>query len=175
MGQGYTSFGAAAYRASINPTCQIAPPPPPPPPVPGITQAQLDSAIADAQTQNTNQVERAGAMLLNIISSTASTVFKAAVEAAAALITRVEKRISDIETKLLASADALEQKVTNIFTVEIPKLWTIAEEIVQHAEEEATAWRAGVAGIWDTLEAWLVERLVGLMLRALDRDVEAKP
>ncbi len=32
----------------------------------------------------------------------------------------------------------------------------------------------GLDGIWDKLDAWLVERIVGLMLRALDREVEAK-
>lgn len=32
--------------------------------------------------------------------------------------------------------------------------------------------QSGLDGIWDKLEAWLVERLVALMLRALDREEE---
>jgi hypothetical protein len=54
----------------------------------------------------------------------------------------------------------------------IQEIWNRLDEIVQASETEAAAWRAGVAGIWDQLEGWIEERIINILIRALDKEVE---
>lgn len=80
-----------------------------------------------------------------------------------------------------ATVDAVAGSVSEMLTVEIPRIWANAQEIVQHAEEEAAAWRSGIKdltakvdGIWDKLEGWLVDRIVDILLKGLDKEAEKK-
>ncbi len=74
----------------------------------------------------------------------------------------------DIETTLI---DPILAKLTALWQ-NIGELWDAAELIVLKAEEEAKAWRTEVAGIWDKLDAWLTERIVAILLKGLDIEVQ---
>lgn len=51
-------------------------------------------------------------------------------------------------------------------------IWEKVGDIVTASTQEAQAWRAALNGIWSQLEAWLIERIVGILLKGLDREVE---
>lgn len=50
---------------------------------------------------------------------------------------------------------------------DIGDLWTAAQEIVQHAEQEAKAWRKGVLDLEGSLKAWIEAEIIELLWKAL--------
>lgn len=54
----------------------------------------------------------------------------------------------------------------------IQQIQDMIGDIVSAAQEEAQSWRKAIDGIWDQLEGWLIERIVGILLKGLDREVE---
>lgn len=64
------------------------------------------------------------------------------------------------------------QKMLNGTVSKIEGLAFNIEQIITAATEEAEAWRKAYDGIWDKLEAWLIDRIVGILIKALDKEVE---
>jgi hypothetical protein len=64
------------------------------------------------------------------------------------------------------------QKMLNNTVAKIAGLGQQIDEIISKAETEAKEWTKAVDGIWEKLEGWLIERIVGILLKGLDREVE---
>lgn len=64
------------------------------------------------------------------------------------------------------------QKLLNTTVGRIENLTQGIGDIITKAAEEAAEWRKAVDGIWDKLEGWLIERIVGILLKGLDREVK---
>lgn len=67
------------------------------------------------------------------------------------------------------------QKILNDGLGKLDDLGQTVQEIVERSIQESQAWRAAIDGIWDKLESWLIDRILGILLKALDREVERGP
>jgi hypothetical protein len=66
------------------------------------------------------------------------------------------------------------QKLLNSTVGKIENIAQGIGDIISKAETEAAEWRKAVDGIWDKLEGWMIERIVGILLKGLDREVEMR-
>ncbi len=78
---------------------------------------------------------------------------------------RQERQAAD--TKLSDRIAALEKWAG----AEIMEVLASIQDMVERSEQEATAWRDAFAKRFDGLEAWLTDRIIGILLAALDKAV----
>lgn len=75
-------------------------------------------------------------------------------------------------TDELGSEVSTLQKLLNGAMGKLDNLAQGIGDIISKAETEAAEWRKAVDGIWEKLEGWMIERIVGILLKGLDREVE---
>ena len=163
LGSGYTSYQSAEYSASLNTECKIALPAP----VLPVTQADLDAVVAASKAQT----EHAGAMLLNIISNTATTIFDAASQYADDLFASVNAKLSEMRTDI--ETNLISPLLTSVGALwdDIGALWASLEEVVDAAEQEVNARIKAISDLEAGMKAWVEAGIIDILISALDREV----
>lgn len=84
----------------------------------------------------------------------------------------IDSRIDEEREK--AQSLAIENMQAQIFTQQarIDELEGLLAKNSQQDEKDRQDSAVGIAGIWAGLEAWLVERILGILLKGLDREVK---
>lgn len=160
LGSGFTSYQAAEYSASQSAQCQIAPVAPSVP----VTRADLDAAAA----VSLKQTEQTGSMLLNIISTTASTIFDAASQYADDLFASVGTKLSEMRTDIETNMITPLTSAIEALWGDIGALWTSLEEVVTAAEAEVTARVKAISDLETGIKTWIAASAFEMVLKNLD-------
>lgn len=110
-----------------------------------------------------NELDHAGDFFVNISSSWGTV--------------RYDFHVSDIRADKARETDqdsAIANMQAQIFTQQarIQELEGLLAKNALQDEKDREDSAAGIAGIWAGLEAWLVERILGILLKGLDREVK---